>query len=734
MKQRTTLKMTLMVSFLVIAALPVIMIGWIGVQTLSHRMEAEIFENHYVISRAMAGEIERFLDQPVGILNQIIEVFHSRRLIRQNDIGEYLDAVFKSYPHFVGLQIVDNKGVVIHNAPYDPDYIGIDLSRRPFFRHFLDKKNSGAGSFWSPAFISLQAGFTTLTLSCPFDKGVVAGKLNLSHLKSISDRVKIGHTGFSAVFDKDGTIIAHPDPSKVSQQVNFKDVYAVYKGLEGEYGAYHYDYKGQSWVGSVSGVEQTGWVVGLFQPAEEAFASVRQIRNLIISGAGLSIFCAMFVAFGIVGKIMTPLSMLIRNTTHVKEGDYSQFDMPDSYREINELAFHFRLMTEAVESRERKIRASEADLKSEKEFTDAAINSLTDTFFVYVPESGSAVRWNDAFRKMTGYADEDISAMKAPESFYAPEHREKFTGLNETILKNSGATIEIDLITKDGRTIPTEYSASAIKGDKGNIKYIISVGRDITERKRLESQLQYAKKMEAVGTIAGGIAHEFNNILGIILGNAELAVDDIPANNPVRHNLDEIIEAGMRAKKAVHELLDFNPRSRGQKVVTEISSVIEESIESLKPSLPESIDIRYAVLNPPGPIHAQRAQIRQIIANICSNAVHAMEEKGGVLNVTVDDIHLKEDLLIDHLQIKSGRYSEITISDTGCGIRPEIMPRIFDPYFTTKDVGKGSGMGLSIVHGIVKKYGGIIHVQSNPPEGTQVKVLFPAVEAPASET
>ncbi len=258
---------------------------------------------------------------------------------------------------------------------------------------------------------------------------------------------------------------------------------------------------------------------------------------------------------------------------------------------------------------------------------------------------------------------------------------------------------------------------------------------DITERKRaeeekqrLEAQLRQAQKMEAVGTLAGGIAHEFNNILGIILGYAELAKDDIPEWNPARFNLDEIKAASLRAKGVVRQLLAFSRKTEENHQPLNLDPVVKEAIKFLRSSIPTNIEIRQNIAEGCHKVIADPTQIHQIILNLSTNAAHAMEEMGDILEFSLQNITLDESTRNSNSKLQPGKNVLLEVSDKGSGIPAEILDRIFDPYFTTKEVGKGTGMGLAVVHGIVEAHGGCIQVQSDPGRGTMFKIFFPATK------
>lgn len=258
--------------------------------------------------------------------------------------------------------------------------------------------------------------------------------------------------------------------------------------------------------------------------------------------------------------------------------------------------------------------------------------------------------------------------------------------------------------------------------------YIQAITRDVTEQRALESRLRQATKMEAMGTLAGGIAHEFNNILGIILGNTELALLDVSEWNTAREHLESVQSAVLRARDIVRQLLSFSRKTDIKCLPIDIGSITRESLKLLRASIPANIEIRESIDRDLSPIIADATQIQQILINLCTNAAHAMEEDGGLMEVRIDNVelHEKKSTLFDSLE--PGRFVHLSVSDTGDGIAPELVSRIFDPFFTTREVGKGTGMGLALVHGIVKSHSGGIRVESATGEGTTIHVYFPAHE------
>jgi len=280
--------------------------------------------------------------------------------------------------------------------------------------------------------------------------------------------------------------------------------------------------------------------------------------------------------------------------------------------------------------------------------------------------------------------------------------------------------------------------STPIKDENSRVVSAIELVEDITGKKRaeeekyrLEKELRQAQKMEAIGTLAGGIAHDFNNILASIVGYAELSLDDAEKGSTLAANLREILRAGGRAADLVRHILTFSRQSDEKRKPIQITPLVKEVLQLLRSSIPTTIDIRRNVESDLDNVLADPVQIHQIVMNLCTNAAHAMREDGGILEVNLKQVRIDSDSIPEHPDITPGQYLRLTVSDTGLGMALETVERMFEPYFTTKQKGEGTGMGLSLVHGIVKSCDGTIKVYSEPGNGTTFNVYLPAIEGRA---
>ena len=336
---------------------------------------------------------------------------------------------------------------------------------------------------------------------------------------------------------------------------------------------------------------------------------------------------------------------------------------------------------------------------------------------------------NPAWTKILGHDTAEVVGQYFID-FALKEDVNKYIRIFKRIRNNQETVTDVisSLIHKDGYELLFNLSGAPNFDSKGRVLGMVGIMKDITEQHKLQTKLIQAQKMEALGTLAGGVAHDFNNILSGIIGYSELAAMDISENSELKNKISHVLKASQRAKELVNQILSFSRQGEDSFKPLEISIIAKEVTKLLRASLPSNIEIHQNIETNLSFINAVPTQIHQLFMNLCTNAAAAMEKEGGVLEISIIDKKLSTSQANRKLDLEPGNYIVLIIKDSGHGMTPEILERIFDPYFTTKEKGKGTGLGMAVVHGIVKRHHGGITIESRPGVGTTFSVYFPAAD------
>jgi len=377
-------------------------------------------------------------------------------------------------------------------------------------------------------------------------------------------------------------------------------------------------------------------------------------------------------------------------------------------------------------------KAAEATLKKEKE-KFGVLTEMSPLGVALIGADGRYKYVNPKFKELFGYPLEEIESGRQwfRKAFPDPQYRREAieSWINGLADSDNGAvrprTYKVRCYDDTDKMIQFRPVTMA-----GGDQFVIY--EDVTERKQLEAHLQQSQKMEAIGTLAGGIAHDFNNILAAILGYGELLAYDMQKNTCAWQNLQALLKSAHRAKDLVGQILAFSRLNELHLMPVQISSIIKETLKMLRASIPTTIEIRRRIATTDGIVRANPTQIHQVLMNLCTNAAHAMRDKGGVLEVALNRIQVDQRSQSSHPNLQTGAYLKISVRDTGHGIASDKLERIFDPYFTTKEAGEGTGLGLAVVRGIIKAHGGVITVESAPCKGALFEVYLPEIQQEVS--
>jgi PAS domain S-box-containing protein len=380
-----------------------------------------------------------------------------------------------------------------------------------------------------------------------------------------------------------------------------------------------------------------------------------------------------------------------------------------------------RAMQEVEERVERQ--RAEQTVQSERDFLEISLNSLPGIFYLY-DQAGNFLRWNKNFERVSGYTTEEMFRMKATD-FFAEDKRDYITKKIEKIFTEGAANAEADFMAKDGTRTPYYFTGQKIQID--GKPCFIGTGVDISERKKLEAQFIEVQKMEVVGHLASGVAHDFNNILAIIMGYTDLIATDLGPDSPLQKYAEEIRHASERATGLTRQLLVFSRKQTVQPVVLDLNDVVKDLNKMLRRLVDENIEMTIVPGKQTGRIKADSGYVGQVLMNLVVNARDAMPN-GGRLTITINNVTFDENDAHTRAGVIPGDYLMLSVSDTGSGMTEEVKKRLFEAFFTTKPLGKGTGLGLATCQTIVQQCGGHIEVQSELGKGTTFKIYFPRVE------
>jgi len=638
------------------------------------------------------------------------------------------------------------------------DKEGNELSKVSRFHTFLSDELTNQAQ--SPAFVSAirgnsyigpvaflgDTGLLSVPIALPVKTptpetaDVIIAEVNVSHLWQSVARIKVGQSGYAYLVDMNGRFVAYQKPAEVLQRYG-EDMNRMPPVSEfvihGQDGTGHIqEYEGlnnEKVIGVYAPINGTNWAVMVEQPVSEAYKSISEMKSYLV---GLMLLCIILsggLGFFVSRRLIGPIRALTAAAQRFGSGDLeTEFIDVKRQDEVGVLSHAFKKMQKELIKDINERRNSEEALRESEEKYRMLVENANDAIFV--AQDGVIKFPNRKTEELTGYSAEELTTIPLIDIIHSNDrakvierHKRRLMGANPV------STYSFKIVNKSGFEKTVQLNAVLIQWE--NKLATLNFVRDITQQKQLEVRLQQSQKREAVGTLTGGIAHDFNNILSVIVGNAELALDDVPAWNPAYFNIKEIKIASQRAAGIVNQLLSFSRKTDQAFKPILLKTVIIDVLKLLRSTIPSSIEIRRNMPLTDETILADPIQIHQVLMNLCINASHEMEQTGGVLEISIDNVALGEEAGYIYPDLRKGNYVKLTVRDTGPGIDPKIIDRIFDPYFTTKEVGKGSGMGLSVAHGIVINHNGAITVDSQPGKGTTFNIFFPkATEKPERET
>jgi len=584
---------------------------------------------------------------------------------------------------------------------------------------------------------------------------VSAYRNEFRHLVDINDFKKpvqsftSGESGYAYILDDKGKALIHPAFSGINLATDLdQPADFLTEMLTQDAGKIRYFWKNP---GDATPREKQvifkhlprfNWIIGSTSYMEEVYAPLHTFNKLLGITVLLVVGAGIVLIFFVSRSITRPLDLLVEKLKAGTRGDFSvrmDHEAPD---EIGQLSGHFNSFMAQLENNhtqmEKQIQENKAAQAALKE-NELQLRGLFDQSFQYtgiLSPSGILEKANQSALKMGGFTASDVLFKPIWESPWWPPSAARQLKLHFwQAMEGRLVRFETTNLSHDHGIRNVDISIKPVKNAAEHIEFLILEGRDITDlklaesdRRKLAVQLEKAQKMEAIGTLAGGIAHDFNNILSSIFGYTQLAQMNIASPEKAKQHMDQVLKGAQRAAALVQQILTFSRQTEYEKKPLKIHLIIKESLKLLRSSIPTTIDIQTDIRSR-AMVLADPTQMHQVMMNLCTNAYHAMMADGGTLTVTLEKQFLNRQQIPLENTAVPGEFMKLTVKDTGCGMDERTLAKAFDPYFTTKEIGRGTGFGLALVQAIVAEHQGFVAAESQPGKGSAFSVCIPVVEA-----
>jgi len=719
LKKRPKFRNRVLLFLLLVGLLPLVVFGGIALRHASIVFKKEVLNEHLFLAQSLAYGIEAQIEKYYILVDSI-----ARELDKwdENGLKEKLITIIEDNKVLENIVIVDEKGNVIHAFPFETILPELDA----LIPSFLKTKQILVSNPW----LSPLTKETCMWIGQQFQDKKVIVAVNFIDIQELVQKT-VGESGhFCLIADKDNRILSGVHKAKLLSNLEM-DFISNLGYLSASSEAWLMKQGKELILAVTKTIAPFQWKAIALSSVKSSFSEPYFLIKISLVALIAAILLAFILAIYLSKKISKPISQLQKGTERIAQGRYDVREFKKSYQEIDELSNKIRFMAEALEAREREMLFAQERFKSlyeeskrREELYQSLLNASPDPIVIYDLE-GKVQYFNEAFEKTFGWSLEELKDKRIP--FVPEEQIQKTMEYIERILKYNEkiSGLETKRYTKDGTIKDVSVSSAMYKDHLGNPAGIIVILRDITLKKRLEAQFFAMQRLEVLQTIAGGIAHNFNNLLMGIQGNASLMAFDLPKHSPLHKRIATIQELVKRGANHTSQLLGYARGGKYQSKLLDLNELVLKTTNIFKETR-RDVRIIERIWEGPLLVEGDESQLEQVMVNILLNAFQAMPD-GGEVTVETCPFEILDNRQWD-FDVKPGKYVRLSIKDTGIGMDEDVKRRIFEPFFTTKPVNVGTGLGLSAAYGIIKNHGGFIDVESEKGKGSTCHIYLPIIE------